>query len=119
MDFTASNRRVEVVRFILSENGADINSKNDRRTALNLAACNNRNELVKELLLRCAVYKDRHCSNLTTLQRVARVGYGLIAKCLIEAEANVNAVAKKGGCAAPQAAAGEGHEAAVEILGPM
>lgn len=115
----ATNGRIEVVRFILSENGADIHAEDDYgRTAFELAACSGHVAIVKELLSRGAVYRETYFRSVTTLQQVAGVGYEEILQLMIEAGADVNAPAAvdDNGYTALCAAAKGGHEGVVEIL---
>lgn len=115
----ASNGRIEIVGFILSENEADIHAEDDQgRTVFELAGCSGHIELVKELLSRGAVYRETYFRSVTTLQQVAAMGYKEIFQLMIDAGADVNAPAAQhaDGCTALQAAARAGHGAVVEIL---
>lgn len=115
----ARNGRVEAVKFILSENGANIHDEDSEgRTAFELATCNGHVELVKELLLRGAVYRERYHRSLTTLQEVAGTGNESMLELMIEAGADVHAPAANSPCGrtALWAAAKGGHMAVVERL---
>lgn len=115
----ARNGRVEVVKFILSENGSNIHDEDgDGRTAFELAACNGHVELVKELLSRGAMYRERYHQGVTTLQEVAGTGNELMLELMIEAGGNVHAPAGDSpfGRTSLWAAAEGGHMAVVDRL---
>lgn len=90
LHYAASNGRFYMMRFVLSENGEEINSEDhDGHMALELAVSNGQEYFVVDLLSRGSMIPGSRVKYLTALELAAAGGYPVVVGHMIDAGVKV------------------------------
>lgn len=86
LPYATSNGRLDIIRFVFSENHLELNLEDDDgHMALELAVSNGQDQSVVELLSRGAMIPGRRVEYLIALEQAARRGYSIVIGHMIDA----------------------------------